>query len=591
MKQSSRTVRMVWGLALVALLTALWLFRERGDDWSALLPAEPNEAGLPQAWRDRVRAARTAVAEGSGPEAIRELARLYHANHRDAEAARCYDLLLTRVRDITPQDRYLRADLALRRGDLARAQSELRNVLEKAPDYVPAQLALGLAQLKSGQTEAAAAQFTEILAENPQHIEASVTLARLEMQRSDESAARARLEQLVAARPEATSAVTLLAQWVERQGEVERAQKLRELSRQRPEPAMPDPWKEVLDDYVYDHALLGLHFEELAQSGEGERAARFLRRIEELAPGSAVPHLLQGAVAARERRHRDAVEHLQAALARGGDVETIAPALTTALLALGQTETAQTLLQRYLAERPESVPLQVAYSEVFVKEKNRPSAREVLSRALEYQPYLVPQNMALAEILWAGGEYDAAAHYLRRVAQIDVKHFAARALLGEHHLRRGDSSAALAVLEQAQTLAPDEAEVRASFAGLHASAHLQAGQTAVAEGSAEQALAHFDHAAAIAPGEPQAQAGRAQVLMQLGDYGRAADALQKLAELQPENPTILLSLGDVRLRQGRTDLAVQHWTAARRLVAPGDERLRAALDHRLGSAASSEAQP
>jgi cellulose synthase operon protein C len=591
-RETSKGGRLVLAVAAGLLLVVTgWLHLNR-DQSSPLLPAEESDPTLPAAWHERVRVARAAAA--NGPErlaAVRELARLYHANHRYEEARNSYEILAGMGAGLSPQDRYLLADVALQAGELAQAQRELQAVLEIEPNYIPARVALALARLKAGQVEEAQKTFAAVLSLDPRHIEATVNLARLELQRGEAAAARERLERLVAERPEATSAVALLAPLLERQGQVERAERLRVLSQQRPEPTAPDPWLEELDGYVYDVAYLGLRFEQLAQSAEVERAQRFLQRIEELEPGSALPPLLQGAAAARARRHDEAAAHFQAALSRGGDPEKIVPPLVNSLFALGQVESAETLLARYVAERPESVPLLVAYSEVFVREKSRAPAREVLSRTLEYQPYLVPQSMALAEILWADEDFAGAARRLRRVADVDPTHFAARVLLGEYHLRRGEPAAALSVLEEAQGLAPEHAEARDSLAALQVAAHVVAAQSAWAEGAAEQARSHLDRAATIAPADAQVYAARAQVLAQLGDLEGTAEALRKLAELQPENPTVLLSLGDVLARQGRGDLAVRHWITARRLVAPGDERLRDALEQRLRAAVTGEAGP
>ncbi|HEX2101199.1 MAG TPA: tetratricopeptide repeat protein, partial [Candidatus Synoicihabitans sp.] len=284
----------------------------------------------------------------------------------------------------------------------------------------------------------------------------------------------------------------------------------------------------------------------------------------------------------RARRHEEAAGFYREALARGGEPEQLGPVLVQSLLALDQVDAARALMAEYHAKHPTSVPLLTAYSEVLVKQKDRPEAREILTQVLARQPYLVPQGMALAEILWGNDEHEAAAGYLQRIVQVDAKHFASRALLAEYHLRRSEPALALTRLDGALALAPAEPGVRQQLRTLSLAAHGQAIRAALSEGDAARALHHLDRTVEISPEDPQAHAARAQVLAQLGDYGRAADALERLAELQPNNPTVLLSLGDLRQRQGRLDLATRHWAAARDLVASDDEPLRAALDQRLG---------
>ncbi|HEX2862918.1 MAG TPA: tetratricopeptide repeat protein [Lacunisphaera sp.] len=541
---------------------------------------------------ERLRAARDEIRDPARDAgAVRRLARLYHANGHYEQAKQCYELIERRAVGLTAQDHYFIADIALNLGDLAVAETRLREVLAHEPAYVPAHLAMARARLKSGQADAAEQGFATVLEREPNHIEATVNLARLAVARGDDEAAATRLEELVAVRPEATSAFALLAQLVERRGDADRAVALRELSQQRPEPASADPWMRELDADIHDMRLLGLRFEEHMRSNQMEAANVFLRRIEEIEPGTPVVHLLQGAAAAQARRHEDAVKHFQAALDRGGDPERICPVLVSSLLALDQTEAALKLMAEHHARQPASIPLTVAYSEVMLKRKDHPHARAILSLVLGQQPYLVPQNVALAEILWAEGKHDLAADCLRRVALVDARHLAARALLGEYHLRRSDPASALPVLTEARALASTTPAARRQIELSLVGAHLMAARRALQENEPRTALQHVDQALEVSPREPEVHAGRAEVFARLGNLDGAAEALRRLADLLPGNPTVLLSLGDVRLQQGRSDLAIRHWSEARELVAPGDHALRAAVDQRLGPLAATEGSP
>jgi tetratricopeptide (TPR) repeat protein len=582
------------GLALLLGLfsAGMWFWRAGPGHPARALPVLPVAAEIPPALRARLETVRGAIRDPvREADAVRRLARLYHANGHFDQARQCYDLIAGGGDGLNPQDHYFLADLSFRLGDLAGARTHLREVLKLQPDYVPAHLAVARALLKSGETEEAEQEFRAVLARVPDHIEATVGLARLALARGDDRAALTRLEELVAARPEATSALALLAPLVERSGDPDRAVALREMSQQRPEPAAADPWMSELETEVYDVRLLGLRFEELMRSNEVAAAKEFLRRIEEIEPGTPVVHLLQGAAAAQARRHADAVVHFEAALGLGGDPERICPVLVTALLALERIEAALKLMAEHHTKRPDSIPLTVAYSEVMLKAKGHPGARAIFSRVLEQQPYLVPQNMALAEILWAEGNDAEAADCLRRVAQVDATHLPARALLGEYHLHRADPASALPVLEEARALAPVDPAARQQIESSLVAAHLMAAQRALQVNGAQAALRHVDRAREVSPHAPEVHAARAQVFARLGDHDGAAEALGRLAALQPGNPTVLLSLGDVRLQQGRRDLAIQHWSAARDLVAPGDHPLRAAVDQRLGRLSSAEVSP
>jgi Flp pilus assembly protein TadD len=67
----------------------------------------------------------------------------------------------------------------------------------------------------------------------------------------------------------------------------------------------------------------------------------------------------------------------------------------------------------------------------------------------------------------------------------------------------------------------------------------------------------------------------------LKQFHRAAEALQKMAGLQPDNSTIYLSLGDVVYQDGNPTEARRHWEKALQLDPAGETDMRSALNDRL----------
>lgn len=589
--------RRVWTLAvlvvaIIAAAFAAWRFHFEPKSVLAQLPPPPQANELGPEWRERVQDSRSAIARSPDRGgAIRELGRLYHANRRYDEARLCYAALAREEGNLSAKEHYFLADTALQLGDVATAAAELNRVLEREPNYLPARVTLALALLKSGDAGGARREFEAVVKTEPLHLEANVNLARLALQQNEQAEALNRLERLVAARPEATSAASLLAQLLERRGDRAPAAAYRERSRQKPDPIAPDPWLAELDSYLYDLGLLGLRFEECAQAGETARAQVFLAKIKHLDPRGPLGAMLQGSVEARAQRHSLAVSHFREALDRGADPEKLVPVLVASLLALNDAAAALTLTKRLLAERPDSIPLLVAHSEALLRQKDRPEARDVFKRVLQVQPYLPAQAFALAEILWSNREFDAAARYLERVAESDSKHLASRALLAEHHLRRSEPDLALKWLAQAVPLGSTDPAVRQQLAEFQSTAHRQRAQLALRNAAPQDALRELERALDHAADPVEIHAERAKILVELRDYAGAAEALEKLAALQPENPTVLLSLGDLRLAQGQTDAAMLNWKKARGLVASGDEALRTAIDQRLTRASSTKPLP
>lgn len=556
------------------------------------LPAPREHRNLPSSFATELQKRRKAViASLDEPDTVRNLAQLYHANRLYAEAQACYELLARDPANLTVRDHYYLADLARNQGDLLRAQEELRAVVAKEPDYIPARLAHAEVLLKSGSEDSAAQEYAAILAIDPDQLQAGVGLARLELQRGDEDAAVARLNELMAAHPESTSGAALLAPVLQRRGEADRAEALVALSQQKPEPAPDDPWMAKLLSDQYDIQLLGLRAEDDFRAGQIDAAQSLLNRIEELDPASPVPPLLRGQAEALAHRDEAAVVQFQLALDKGGDPEKICPSVTQSLLALGKVSEAAAFLSDYYAKFPESTQIARAYAEVLVKQEDNPIARIVLEKVLEKEPYLRAENMNLAQILWTAGERDAAAICLQRVADAQRDNIPSRALLGEYYLGKADPISAIPPLEQAFKLAAPETPVRDSLTALLVAAYIQAGNKQAEQGNPTQAAVYFDQAAQASPDSAEAYAGLAKVGVLLEDFSKAADALEHLAALQPGNPTILLSLGDVVYRTGEPETARQHWRRALDLVAPGDTELRHALEARLRDESMGDSPP
>jgi predicted Zn-dependent protease len=197
------------------------------------LPPDATYANLPALFTAALKGARGRVVnEGFVPDDIRALAHLYQANRLNSEARACYDLLRSSPDGLSATDHYYLADIAQYQGDLDRAESELRSVVHDAPEYLPAQLALGEVLFKSGRADEAAKEYNAILAAAPNQPQAMFGLARIELQNGNDDAAIGRLGTLVTTHPEMTSAAALLAQVFDRRGETARANAMRQWSRQ-----------------------------------------------------------------------------------------------------------------------------------------------------------------------------------------------------------------------------------------------------------------------------------------------------------------------------------------------------------------------
>jgi len=574
--------RITWLGAAVAGLSmlisgGLWL-RERSR---LRLPEAATYTQLPAQFHDRLAAARRETeVRPTSPEAVRRLARLYQANRLDREARACFQWLGQSPGGLTARDHYFLADLALNAGDLPGAQAELRVVLQAEPAYLPARIILAESLFKSGQEAAAAGEYEALVVREPDQPQALLGLARLALQRRDDASAIARLERVLAVHPEVTSAAALLAQVMTRRGEKERAEALTEWSRQHRDPLPPDPWLGELFADCYDIQRLTLRFEELVYSGQMEEARPLLERVAELDPRSWLPHLLKGWTLARVHREADAVLEYRQALEKSGDPERIVPLLVPCLLGLKRLTEAVDAVEAALRLRPDSVALLMLQADLAVQQSDTARTRTLLTALLKKEPYLYTANMNLTKILWAQNERAEAVVCLTRVAKAFPADVASRGLLGQYYLEIRDAGAAIPPLEQALPLAAAGSAAHERLSSMLSSAYVQAGAALVAARPGE-AVAYYEKAARLSPAGMEALAGLAGEWVQTKQFRRAAEALTRMAGLQPENPTILISLGDVLYQDGEAAAARVQWEQAIKMAAPADTALRDALGVRL----------
>ncbi len=571
-----------WSVVCVACLVAAAGLVLARRAWAPKLPGESSYGNLPAAFNQALRNARESVRRsGYDPEALRALGHLYHANRLHEEARACYGII-AKDSKLTAHDHYYLADIAQYEGDLDRARTELRAVEEAEPGYLPARLELGDVLFKSGSTDEAEKEYGAILALEANQPQALFGLARIDLLRGNDAAAVARLEGLMASHPEMTSGAGLLAQVLDRRGEARRAAAMRQWSRQKPEPVPEDPWMDALLADCYDVQRLGLKFEEYFASGQVAMAVPLLDRVAELDPRSSIPELLRGWTQARDHHDLEAVQEYRKALEKGGDPEKLCPYMVQSLLALGKVDDAAQLMAAYYAKKPDSIPILTAYAEVAVKQGDTNMVRVLLRKVIEKEPYDYSANFNLAKVLWASGERDEAAACLQRIAEVKPTDVASRALLGEYYLGKSDPVSAMAPLEQAIKQENVAGPLHKNLAAMLYTAYVQAGNAAVEKGRFPEAVAnYYEKAIALSPDNPAAYADKAVASVQFKEYRGAAEALEKLATLQPRNPTVYLSLGDVQYQEGEADQAHRNWQRAMDLTGAGDLELRGAIGARL----------
>jgi tetratricopeptide (TPR) repeat protein len=283
-----------------------------------------------------------------------------------------------------------------------------------------------------------------------------------------------------------------------------------------------------------------------------------------------------------------AVRDYYEALAKGGDPEKICPYLVKSLLALGKVSEAADMMANSYAKMPDSISLAKAYADVALRLGDGKLLRTLLEKVLQKEPYLQTQNMSLAKILWDAGDRDAAAQCLQRIATVYADDVPSRALLGEYYLGKSDPVSAIKPLEQASQYVAAKTSAKESLTTMLAAAYHLAADRAGEKAQYAEAADFYEKAIRMAPADLNAYAGQANAWVQLKQFRRAAETLEKLISLQPANPTIPLSLGDIYYQNGNAEQARHCWTKALQLTESGDAELRSALDARLAGRITAE---
>jgi tetratricopeptide (TPR) repeat protein len=555
---------------------------------SRLLPSD-FRSGLPAIFDSALLTAREDVVKSNfSPDRLRRLARLYQSNRFFEQARACYEIP-SLARALDARDHYYLADIAENENDHTEAQRELRAVLATDGAYIPARLELADILFKTGDDAGAEREYMAALAGEANQADALFGLARIDLLRGHDDAAEARLVGLMGNHPEMTSGAALLAQVFARRGKSEQAAAMAQWSRQKPAPAPTDPWMEALLEDCYDIQRLGLKFEEYFSSGEIDKAVPLLRRIQELDPVSPIPHILKGWTDARDHKDAAAVDEYRQALAKGADPEKIGPYLAASLETLGRSKEALQLLAGFSEKSPDSIPILISYAGAAVQAGNVALAKALLSKVVQKEPYLFAANIELAKILWEAGDREGAAQCLRRVVEIAPKDVTSRAMLGEYYLGKDDPTSAVSFLERALELSNSQPAEHKQLVNLLYSAYLGAANgLAESGGSSTAALQLVEKASLLAPNEPAAYALKAELGVRSKVYSSAVDALGKLLVLQPSNPTVYLSLGDVLYEEGDRAGAERNWRLALGYVSANDSELRAAISKRINGPISEE---
>lgn len=301
----------------------------------------------------------------------------------------------------------------------------------------------------------------------------------------------------------------------------------------------------------YLPAVLRLGRSHLEQ-GEPEEAARWFERALELDPSAAAAHAGLGRTASASGDSAVAVERFGRALELDPEATALHYALAQAYRNLGDLDRA-----RYHLESSGDVNTRIA----------DPLINPLANLAESAQFYIVQGAEAMDD-----RDFEAAAAAFRSAVDKDAADFSAHRGLAMALERLGDAEGAVAAYKRAleDGATGDDDRDRDERAGM-----LRAlGLLAAAEGQDAAALVDYQQSLALRPNQPDLLLRLGNALARQRRFDEAIEHYDRLIELQPEwRPAVLEKRATALVNLGRGDEAIADFEAAVE-SAPNDPRLR-----------------
>ncbi|HRE81441.1 MAG TPA: tetratricopeptide repeat protein [Opitutaceae bacterium] len=411
----------------------------------------PDLAGRQPELQQRLRAAHSA-AEGrfQAKAGLEELARLYQVNGFSAEAETSYETL-TALEPNNPRWAHRLAALRASYGDIDLALPLWKQVVLLAPDYLPAQLSLAEAYLKTTRTDDADSLYRQVLSKDPNQASAYLGRARCELARQHNEQARSLLEQAVTLQPMLSTAWALLASLYDQMKEPSLAQAARARAQGQP-PSPSDPWIDVpLEDH-YDPYQIGVAASIAALAGEHEKARRGFQRASTLAPDDAMARRLLGKFLAERNELASARQELEKAVQLDPQHPDGWLYLLQTLLALGDQQAAEKALRDGLQYCPTSPGLHQELGRRQAAAGQTSAAIASFKEAKRLRPQEAAAYIDLAVLYLRIGQSEVALTELRAAHAAEPGHPMPLMALARHAIESKDEPAARHWIRQLKAL-------------------------------------------------------------------------------------------------------------------------------------------
>ncbi|MDQ8201823.1 tetratricopeptide repeat protein [Pelagicoccus sp. SDUM812003] len=405
----------------------------------AALPTRPTDIVYPE-FIERIETAENQVRSGKNwREGLGALAAMYHANGYTQEAATLYGALV----DSDPQNgRWTNrlASIYALYGQLDQAMLLWQRTARIAPDYLPAQLNLADAMIKTNRAAEAVPLYEAALKSDPQNPYAIAGLAQADIAAGNWEQAKTRLEDAGLA-SDVGIGENILVSVYERLGETENARAIRSRAKSTDSYIeIPDPWLDEVSEDCYDPFRLTLDAGAARRKGEQQRALRLLEKAIQVDSAYAHAHFQLGLLrielrdlpAAKEslrrsveldprygdgwatlielsQSQREAERLLEEGLRKCPDSPTLHSLNGKRLKAMGRLDEALEAFKTVAALRPAEILGLIECSLIYFQQGKNELAVQTLQEALEIVPE-DPMVLSTLAIHWINAGDESKAH-------------------------------------------------------------------------------------------------------------------------------------------------------------------------------------
>ena len=339
----------------------------------------------------------------------------------------------------------------------------------------------------------------------------------------------------------------------------------------------------------------------LQKQGKPEEALKLIKEAEKAGAPAEALELAWGQALIEAKNPAEAESVFRRAVDHAPGLPAPRVGLATALEALGKTDQAEAELVKAITELKGAAGLRERLADLQYRRGKKEAALGQLDAELKAGNKSAPLRVRLAKLALELGQHGRAARELESVIAEDAATPEALFTLGRVNEASGDLGAALRDYKQALTFESspdlhlsygralarigrdDEALGQLAGAGERAVARLERARVHLRKGDVEKALAEVEAAARVEPDNPQAQFVRGLCLDLQGRAQDAANAWRVAVKSDPQMAEAQYRLGRFEMDKGHQKVALEHFRMAA-AKDPGEVQWRADLYFQLGFA-------